>query len=61
MRKEEIIDIIIAALQEREILGGFQKIQNSRAVQIKLKDGTYFNIEMSELKKGESFIVTKLR
>jgi hypothetical protein len=61
MKKEEIVDIIIAALQEREVLSGFHKIQNSKAVQIKLTDGTYFNIGMSELKKGESFIVPKLR
>jgi len=61
MKKEEIVDIIIAALQEKEVLAGFHKMQNNKAVQIKLKDGTYFNINMAELRKGESFIVSKLR
>lgn len=61
MKKEEIVDIIIAALQEKEVLAGFHKLQNNKAVQIKLTDGTYFNICMAELKKGESFIVKKLR
>lgn len=61
MKKEEIVDIIIAALQEKEVLAGFHKIQNNKAVQIKLTDGTYFNIVMSELNKGEDYIVNKLR
>jgi hypothetical protein len=61
MKKEEIVDIIITALQEREVLEGFHKMQNNKAVQIKLIDGTYFNICMAELKKGESFIIPKLR
>ncbi len=61
MTKEEIVDIIITALQERKILAGFHKIQNGKAVQIKLSDETYFNIGMSEIKKGENFIVPKLR
>lgn len=61
MKKEEMIDIILAALQEREVLAGFHKMVNNKAVQIKLTDGTYFNICMSELKKGEDYLVTKLR
>lgn len=61
MKKEEIVDIIIAALQEREVLAGFHKMQTGKAVQIKLTDGTYFNICLAELKKSESFIVKKLR
>lgn len=61
MKKEEMTDIILAALQEREVLAGFHKMVNNKAVQIKLTDGTYFNICMSELKKGEDYLVTKLR
>jgi hypothetical protein len=61
MKKEEIVDIIIEALQEKEVLAGFHKTQTGKAVQIKLTDGTYFNICMAELKKDESFIVKKLR
>jgi hypothetical protein len=61
MKKEEIVNIIINALQGKKTLANFHKIQNGKAVQIKLTDGTYFNICMSELKKGESYIVPKLR
>ena len=57
MKKEEIIDIIISALQEKKVLSAFHKMQNTQAVQIKLTDETYFNIGMSELKKGEDYIV----
>ena len=61
MKKEEIVDIIISALQKKEVLAGFHKIQNNKTVQIKLTAGTYFNFGMSELKKNKSFIVQKLR
>lgn len=57
MKKEEIVDIIIAALREIDVLAGFHKLQNNNAVQIKLNDGTYFNICMSELKRGEGFVM----
>jgi hypothetical protein len=54
MKKEEIVDIIITALQANGVLTDFCKIQNNKAVQIKLRDRTYFNICMAELKKGEA-------
>lgn len=60
MKKEEIIDIIIAALQEKGVLVDYHKIQSGKAVQVKFKDETYFNITMAELKKGENYIVKKL-
>ena len=60
MKKEEIIEIIITALQEKEILSAFHKMQNNQAVQIKLTDETYFNINLSELKKNERYIEPKL-
>jgi hypothetical protein len=59
MKKEEIVDIIINGLQKKDVLADFCKMQNSKAVQIKLKDGTYYNICMAELRKSESFIAKK--
>jgi hypothetical protein len=59
--KQEIIDIVIEALEEKGILAGSHKIQNGQGVQVKMTDGTYFNIGMAEIKKGEGYIVEKLR
>ena len=61
MKKEKIIDIIIAALQEKDVLFNYHKMQNGKALQIKLKDQTYFNIMIAELKSGRDNIVTKLK
>lgn len=36
-------------------------MQGGAGVQIKTTDGTYFNIGMAEIKKGEAYIVEKLR
>lgn len=59
MKEEEIVDII-TALQNKGILTRYHKIFNSKAVQVKLKDGAYFNIGLMELYKGDVFIVKKL-
>jgi hypothetical protein len=40
---------------------GSHKMQGGAGVQIKTTDGTYFNIGMAEIKKGEAYIVEKLR
>lgn len=61
MIKEKIINIIIEALQKSDVLEGFHKLQNDKAVQIKIRDGTYLNICIALLNKEESFIVEKLR
>lgn len=61
MKKEEIVDMIIAALQEKDVLDGYHKMQNGKAMQIKTKDGSYFNIATVKLMKGEGYIVQKLR
>lgn len=61
MTKESIIDIVIEALNEKGVLAGSHKIQNGKGVQVKTTDGTYFNIGMAEVKKGDGYIVEKLR
>ncbi len=61
MEKEEIIDIIITALQEKGELIGYHKMQNGKAVQIKTNDNKYFNIGTVEIFKGDSYIVKKLK
>jgi|AGTN01.2.fsa_nt_gi hypothetical protein len=61
MLKEDIIDLIIEALQNKNVLAGYHKFNGKNAVQIKQSDGTYFNIYMSEIRPIVNFIVKKLR
>lgn len=39
-----MVEIIITVLHDKKILTDYCKIQNGKAVQVKMTDGTYFNI-----------------
>jgi hypothetical protein len=61
MEQQELINLIVAALDQKGIISISHKMQNGKAVQIKTKDGSYFNIATVKLMKGEGHIVQKLR
>lgn len=61
MEQQEIINLIVDALEQKSIISISHKMQNGKAVQIKTKDGNYFNIATVKLMKGEGYIVQKLR
>lgn len=61
MTQQEITAIIVEALNEKGVLAGSHLMQNGKAVQVKMTDGTYFNIGMTEIKNGDGYIVEKLR
>ena len=61
MLAQELIDIIITALDERGELKACHRYMGSKAVQVKLKSGQYFNIKPVEVKKGESYIMARNR
>ena len=61
MTQQELIDIIITALDERGELKACHRYMGSKAVQVKLKSGQYFNIMPVEVKKDNSYIMARNR
>ena len=61
MEQQELINLIVDTLDQKGIISISHKMQNGKAVQIKTKDGSYFNIATVKLMKGEGYIVQKLR
>lgn len=61
MTQQELIDIIITALDERGELKACHRYMGSKAVQVKLKSGQYFNIMPVEVFKENSYIMARNR
>jgi len=61
MTEEKIIDAFIKGLEAAGLVEKYQKLFNDRALQIKTKDGRYFNVRLFPLKDKDRFIVSKLK